>query len=154
MSYIAKCSFNECSCELITINPDHLNSGKQKVIKLSKSFFNKYKLFQKNHSKHESDQNKLMNFLITESFWDFDNIGVSRSIETLKLDETDELAEDFYISYLEKEYKILTASKYLICSECDRGPVGLILSIKEKDSEDPVLSKEICILSLESVFTD
>lgn len=49
-------------------------------------------------------------FFRVEDMWDFDNIGVSRPLQDIK---------DFKIND-----EIFDIERILICSECDKGPIG------------------------------
>lgn len=133
---------------MITINTSDLDPAKQGLVSLPKQFFDKYKLFQAAQGCNGEQNASQIDFLITDSFWDFDNIGVSRSIESLNLDEGHSPANEAMIPFANKKYRVVNASKYLICSECDRGPVGVVLSLQEDDSE---AQRDVCLLSLASV---
>ena len=66
-------------------------------------------------------------FYKVDDVWDFDNIGVSRAVENLS--SPIELALD------PGEPVTLNIERLLICSECDKGPLGFA-GISEKDAAD------------------
>lgn len=142
MPHTYKCSFEECSSELITFNKDNFNTEKQGLTYLNKAFIDKYKLFTKNIDLSETEE---IEFLVTDSFWEFDNIGVSRSIETLKLEDNSE----YKVTFNESDYVIKSATKYLICGDCDKGPLGIIVHVEEVGN--PENKRELCLLSTVSV---
>lgn len=151
ISSVVTCSFDGCSSELITINTNNLDSSKQKYINLPKEFFNKYKLYTKNDIQNDKESSDMNNFFITDSFWDFDNIGVSRSIQSLKLDENEDDKQKTLIHFDDQEYNIVYAAKYLVCADCDRGPIGMILKLRKHGDNNSDDTREICLLSLDSV---
>ena len=142
MSHTYSCSFKECSSELITFNKDNFNIEKQGLTYLNKAFVDKYKLFTKNIALSDTEG---IEFLVTDSFWEFDNIGVSRSIEALKLEDSTE----YKITFNESNYLIKTATKYLICGDCDKGPLGIIAQVEEEGNAEN--KRELCLLSSVSV---
>ena len=142
MSHIYKCSFKECSSELITFNKKDFNAEKQDITHLNKAFIEKYKLFTKPQDLNPTDD---IEFLVTDSFWEFDNIGVSRSIETLKLEDHTQ----YKVTFNKAEYLLKSAKKYLICGDCDKGPLGLIVDVEE--IANPSNKRELCLLSTASV---
>lgn len=142
MIQVYKCSFEECFSELITFDTTN-NNGKKGLSYLDISFIDKYKLFTHPHASTKTDH---VEFLVTDSFWEFDNIGVSRSIESLKLEDD----SHYTLTFNNAEYLLKAATKYLICGECDKGPVGVIVQVEE--IKNPENRRELCLLSTAAVL--
>ncbi|SGZ52219.1 CIC11C00000003973 [Sungouiella intermedia] len=76
-------------------------------------------------------------YLQVQDVWDFDNIGVSRAVpELLKEEDVGNLAK---------------VERLLICSECDKGPIGFAGYIEGNETDHKKLQY---YLSCESVVYD
>lgn len=144
MTQVYKCSFEGCLSELITFDTAN-NNGKKGITHLNKNFIDKYKLFTHPYASKETED---VEFLVTDSFWEFDNIGVSRSIESLKLEDDSQ----YTLTFNNAEYLLKAATKYLICGECDKGPLGVIVQVEE--ISNPENRRELCLLSTAAVLVN
>ncbi|SGZ38116.1 uncharacterized protein HGUI_00316 [Hanseniaspora guilliermondii] len=144
MTHVYKCSFEDCFSELITFDTVN-NDGKKDITYLNKNFIDKYKLFTHPKGSKETDN---VEFLVTASFWEFDNIGVSRSIESLKLEDDTQ----YTLTFNKAEYLLKAATKYLICGECDKGPLGVIVDVEEINN--PENKRQLCLLSAAAVLVN
>lgn len=77
-----------------------------------------------------------IDFFKVNDMWDFDNIGVSRPMNE---------AKDFKVD--DKNFSI---ERLLICSECDKGPIGFAGHFE--GNEDPTPNNLIYYLSCNSVL--
>lgn len=85
-----------------------------RVIPLGKSLYENFQVVKNSPDMVETDEARInqdtKNFFKVNDVWDFDNIGVSKPSDDLKNPEIDT-----------KFFKI---ERLLVCSECDRGPLG------------------------------
>ncbi|KAG7194195.1 uncharacterized protein KQ657_004905 [Scheffersomyces spartinae] len=104
---VIRCPFSGCNTRIIT-RDDTLNESIQ-IVKNSPS------MLQSTSIQEEKDNDNHTCFFKINDVWDFDNIGVSRPAADLnhpKFGGEDDASSEFKIERL------------LICSECDRGPLG------------------------------
>lgn len=139
----ARCSFKGCNSVIIDINASN-------SVRLPDAVFDIFQLvqFRKEH-KQISDVNK-NNFLLVNDVWDFDNIGVSKQIPPTFNDEHHKGQEfdNLEFEYNGEKLYIKRCLKYLICADCDRGPIGFVCQVSKHDYEaTPEL--EVYLLSLE-----
>ncbi|KAL6941260.1 hypothetical protein ACO0RG_002387 [Hanseniaspora osmophila] len=128
----ATCPFEKCASKIIAYQDDQ-------VIELPSYFSELYKLMKSSESVNDATRILPTKFLVTQDIWDFDNIGVSKSLDTLDLEhKVQVLAEEgnaqysfknIVIPYKNTNYKIVKALKYLICADCDKGPLGVMLEV-------------------------
>lgn len=82
-------------------------------------------------------------FLVVNDVWDFDNIGVSRGVP-------ERHQPGGSIGFLDGTIcTIVKTEKYLICAECDRGPLGVVCNVTRADGTEEALH----LLSIESLST-
>lgn len=124
------CPFDQCKCCIIP-----LEKGTQVTLPLQ--VYKDLNIFLP--TKEHCPQGK---FLMVNDVWDFDNIGVSRNIPDLKGFDMSVSCEG------ETVFTINRVVKYLICADCDKGPLGIVCEARSKDGLD---TKVINLLSLESV---
>ncbi|CAB4254361.1 similar to Saccharomyces cerevisiae YPR017C DSS4 Guanine nucleotide dissociation stimulator for Sec4p, functions in the post-Golgi secretory pathway [Maudiozyma barnettii] len=141
----AVCAFEACGCKIITINDAN-------IISLPNTALDTFRLMR--HRKEvEQDNNKNSDFLIVGDVWDFDNIGVSRDIPATNITDVTEgsliTADDFVFSHEDKIWTITKCVKYLICADCDKGPIGMVCEIADKSTGSD--KKIVHMLSLKSV---
>lgn len=95
---IVRCPFTKCNARIILVNKSLYDNFQ--TVK------NSPEMVQPQESSGEGKED----FLKINDVWDFDNIGVSRPSDDLKQPEIDSTT-----------FKI---ERLLVCSECDRGPLG------------------------------
>lgn len=84
-------------------------------------------------------------FLVFEDIWDFDNIGMSRPIPEELISGQEEPPISF--SWEQHEYKLRKLLRYIICAECDKGPLGIVCEVENDEGN----SMNVNLLSLASV---
>lgn len=124
------CPFEKCGCKIIKLE------GAPKVT-LPINVLDTFQLMQ--HKDSLDIETKTTEFLLIKDVWDFDNIGVSKDLPSIK-----DISEEF--TFEEKTWKIIKHVKYLICADCDKGPIGIVCSISNGEQELTVY-----MLSLSSV---
>ncbi|CUS21179.1 LAQU0S02e07756g1_1 [Lachancea quebecensis] len=87
-------------------------------------------------------------FSMFEDIWDFDNIGVSRQVP-VEAEGAVESAQELRFTWKERPYTLGKLQKYLICADCDRGPLGIVCEIADAEGA----CKTVNLLSLASVVT-
>lgn len=100
---ILRCPFKECNTRIIPY------SNKLITCKSTTHLCHKGS---SDNSPELSD--KLINFYQINDVWDFDNIGVSRP--------SSEISQDPIISH--DNESTIHIERLIVCSECDRGPLG------------------------------
>ncbi|GMF06954.1 unnamed protein product [[Candida] boidinii] len=70
--------------------------------------------------------------------WDFDNIGVSRPNsnlinESFIIEDVDYIDSDNLKDDIGKSIEVI---RYLVCADCDRGPIGIAANIIDSISEE------------------
>ena len=147
----AICAFEACSCKIITINDFN-------VISLPHHAIETFHLMRKGTADAASNPEN-SDFLIVGDVWDFDNIGVSKDIPpsniTEVIEESDTATEgsanySYEINYEDKTWSIKKCVKYLICADCDKGPIGMVCEVTDKDNASE--KRLLHLLSLESVI--
>ncbi|EDO14519.1 hypothetical protein Kpol_274p2 [Vanderwaltozyma polyspora DSM 70294] len=131
----AKCVFDNCNSQIITVD-------ESKVIEWSSDVYDIFKLMQ-NNIKDVS----LGKFLIVNDIWDFDNVGVSKEIPQdleLQLDDS-----KFILNFKGNTWEVTKCIKYLICADCDKGPIGMVCEIADVSNKDN--KNQINLLSLNSI---
>ncbi|CAL9728776.1 protein Dss4p [Monosporozyma unispora] len=131
MSYC--CSFKDCSCKIIKLDC-------APVVKLQNSALDVFKLMQQ-HKNDATSTNVGVEFLLVKDVWDFDNIGVSKDIPSYQ-----DVIEDIEFEHDGEQWKLEQHLKYLICADCDKGPIGIVCSVSNGDKKNTVY-----MLSLPSV---
>ncbi|QLL34528.1 hypothetical protein HG536_0G03900 [Torulaspora globosa] len=126
-----RCSFEDCKCAVITVDSAikvQLPGQAAETFQLMRG------------ATATSEQNE---FLLVKDVWDFDNVGVSKQIPPGLLVDSDRA-----ISFVweNKPWTIEKCLKYLICAECDKGPIGMVCQVKN-DHE----STTLYLLSLSSL---
>lgn len=116
-----KCPFTKCNATIISYN----NLSPVKVENSPQMLY---------PSNYEPSNEVFTDFFRINDVWDFDNIGVSRPSDELKQPKVSDSS--------------FTIERLLICSECDRGPLGF--AGHEQGETD--VSKLIYFLSCESVL--
>lgn len=146
----AVCAFETCSCKIITINDSN-------VISLPHHAIETFHLMRKG-TKDAASNPENSDFLIVGDVWDFDNVGVSKDIPSSNItelnEESDTVAEGsttytYEINYEGKTWTVTKCVKYLICADCDKGPIGMICEVINKDVASD--KRLLHLLSLESV---
>lgn len=87
------------------------------------------------------------NFLVVPDVWDFDNVGVSREIPSSILGDLSDKS-DFVFEYSNSSWKIKKCLKYLICADCDKGPIGIICKVQDQTKNE---ERVLHLLSLRSL---
>lgn len=121
----AKCAFPGCNSAIIEVTDS-------RIAHLPAHAVDTLQIMQR---KDSSDDR----FVIVEDVWDFDNIGVSKE---LPLAPTDEISFDWNST----SHTVTRCIKYLVCADCDRGPIGVLAQTTE--------GRQLYILSLASTVTD
>ncbi|SMN19079.1 similar to Saccharomyces cerevisiae YPR017C DSS4 Guanine nucleotide dissociation stimulator for Sec4p, functions in the post-Golgi secretory pathway [Maudiozyma saulgeensis] len=141
----AVCTFETCKCKIITI--DDAN-----VISLPNAALDTFHLMR--HRKKEEHENKeTCDFLVVGDVWDFDNIGVSKDIPSTAITDVEEeskmTTDSYEFTHEDKLWTISKCVKYLICADCDKGPIGMICEVTDKATGSD--KKLVHMLSLKSV---
>ena len=128
----ATCPFEKCASKIISYQDNQL-------VELPSYLSELYKLMRSSESENDATRTQGTKFLVTQDIWDFDNIGVSKSLDSLDLEHRVQVLTDaghaqysfknIVIPYKNTNYKIVKALKYLICADCDKGPLGVILEV-------------------------
>ncbi|CCF56500.1 hypothetical protein KAFR_0B02020 [Kazachstania africana CBS 2517] len=132
------CSFENCKCSIITIKDENSDM----ITEFATDMFNALQLMQQREEDLTNSE-----FFITKDVWDFDNIGVSKDIPSEIL-EQDNLNK-FVFKYADDQYKIDRCLKYLICADCDRGPIGVVCEVSTVDGGNH--KQTLHLISLRSV---
>lgn len=118
----AQCAFPGCHSAIIEIT-------EPRTAQLPPDALESFQLMQRPDS-------KLGQFVIVDDVWDFDNIGVSKDLPN----QSKPIEVSF--NWNNKHYSVDRCIKYLICADCDRGPIGVVVHTKE--------NQQLYILSLDS----
>lgn len=140
----ARCSFEGCKSAIIDIDA-------RNAVRLPDCVFDIFQLVQLRKEHEEREDGGRNNFLLVNDVWDFDNIGVSKEIPPSFNDEhhKDQEFDNIEFVYNGETLYIKKCVKYLICADCDRGPIGLVCRVSKHDHEaTPEL--EVYLLSLEN----
>lgn len=121
----ATCSFDNCHSAVITINENN-------IINLPEQVHNQFKLLE-NRTMQDAPLSE-NNFLVVPDVWDFDNVGVSREIPSSLLADSGNMGE-FIFDYGNSSWKIKKCLKYLICADCDKGPIGIICQVQDQEND-------------------
>ncbi|SCV00002.1 LANO_0F04720g1_1 [Lachancea nothofagi CBS 11611] len=114
-----RCPFSECDCTIV-----ELDSARQTVLPIE--VYDKLKLMLP--SQETALDGK---FSVFEDIWDFDNIGVSRQVpESVLNTVAGSSATPIEFVWQEKTCTLGKLQKYLICADCDRGPLGMICEVQ------------------------
>lgn len=136
VSKSAKCSFVSCSSSIITLDND------SQIVTLPSDAYELFRIMEL------KDFEELVNdkFYAVGDIWDFDNVGVSKNIPTEMLSDLSKSN----ITFIQDgtEWTITELVKYLICADCDKGPIGLV--VKAKSNNDNT-ERDVNLLSLKSV---
>ncbi|QLG71307.1 hypothetical protein HG535_0B03460 [Zygotorulaspora mrakii] len=135
----ARCSFEDCNSAIIDVNVDD-------VILLPSSVLRDAKLMQL--SKKPSETQQTNEFLLVNDVWDFDNIGVSKEVPEGFTNE--ENMREVQFEHGGSFWRMDKCLKYLICSDCDKGPIGFGCSLSNQ-AQRGAQNKVVYLLSLESV---
>ncbi|CAD6651346.1 BAH_G0054870.mRNA.1.CDS.1 [Saccharomyces cerevisiae] len=134
----ATCSFEGCHSAVITINDDN-------IINLPEQVHSEFKLLE-NRTMRDATPSE-SNFLVVPDVWDFDNVGVSREIPSSILGDLSDKS-DFAFEYGNSSWKIKKCLKYLICADCDKGPIGIICQVQDQTKNE---ERVLHLLSLRSL---
>ncbi|CEP64129.1 guanine nucleotide exchange factor DSS4 LALA0_S10e03092g [Lachancea lanzarotensis] len=130
-----RCPFPECNCAIVdfdksrsaTVCPEICSDLKLMLPSSEASFDGLFSVF--------------------EDIWDFDNIGVSRAVpDGLVNISTAKTADELQFTFRNKTYQLHKLQKYLICADCDRGPLGMTYEVKNTSDSD-----EIAVLNMLSL---
>ncbi|CCC68548.1 hypothetical protein NCAS_0B04640 [Naumovozyma castellii] len=139
----AICAFGNCGCSIINLNDD-------KIIQLPGTIFETLHLMQRKQSA-DIKEGSTTSFLITEDVWDFDNIGVSKDLMPGISEELNSRANtntEVSFQHDGNLWYIKKCEKYLICGDCDRGPIGMVCMISQQDDQE----RRAYLLSLGSLL--
>ncbi|QHS76743.1 guanine nucleotide exchange factor DSS4 [Saccharomyces paradoxus] len=134
----ATCSFDSCHSEVIAIKDDN-------IINLPEQVYSEFKLLE-NRTTRDIPPNE-SKFLVVSDVWDFDNVGVSREIPSSLLGDLGDKNE-FVFEYGNSNWKIKKCLKYLICADCDKGPIGIICQVQDQENDE---ERVLHLLSLRSL---
>ncbi|CCK69976.1 guanine nucleotide exchange factor DSS4 KNAG_0D02260 [Huiozyma naganishii CBS 8797] len=136
----AKCSFKECGCNIIAVDYS-------KLVYLPAAVLDDYQLMQSTKSTDVDVNTKGPNtpFTLVTDVWAFDNIGVSKDIPPSIAPET---GSQYTFQYENDQWDLVKCVKYMICAECDRGPIGMVCQIMTPDKSEEQM---VYMLSLQSV---
>lgn len=130
--------FDGCHSAVIVIDEDN-------IVSLPEGAYSQFKLLENRAEGYAPTSDN--NFLVVPDVWDFDNIGVSRDIPSSLLGDLGD-KDEFTFDYGDSSWKIKKCLKYLICADCDKGPIGLICQVQDQDNDE---EKVIHLLSLRSL---
>ena len=146
----AVCAFEACGCKIISVADDN-------VVTMPVSVIDSFRLMRnvkKDNAAPASSPNA--EFLVVGDVWDFDNVGVSKDIPpsniTVIVDTESTPVEEttvYEYSHENKTWQITKCVKYLICADCDKGPIGMVCEVAE--SGNAANTKLVHLLSLSSV---
>ena len=125
----------------------------EKVIEIPGQVYDHFKLMQKKECKEDC----LNKFLLVGDIWDFDNIGVSKDIPATITEVTGKkevstpkyTSQTFQFEADDAKWRISKCVKYLICADCDKGPIGMVCEVTNTENE--TATKTLNFLSLNSV---
>lgn len=119
------------------------------VVLLPSSVFEDFQLMQLKPMQDRAEATQQKKFLIVNDVWDFDNIGVSKDIPKSLMQDGSKSGVQFELNG--EQWYIDRCMKYLICSDCDKGPVGIVCAIsKQEHTQDQ--QRVVNLLSLQSVM--
>ncbi|QLQ82598.1 hypothetical protein HG537_0H03610 [Torulaspora globosa] len=125
-----RCSFEDCRCCVITFS----NANR---VQLPGNTVETFQLMQYINSTYQQNE-----FLLVKDVWDFDNVGVSKQIPSELID----LNQTVSFQWDNKPWIIEKCLKYLICAECDKGPIGMVCQVTNNHE-----STTLYLLSLSSL---
>ncbi|KAK5780430.1 guanine nucleotide exchange factor DSS4 PWA37_002600 [Arxiozyma heterogenica] len=129
MSYC--CAFSDCRCRILKIDS-------APIVKVPSMVLDKFHLMQKSK---DQDLEEYTDFILINDVWDFDNIGVSKEILA-----NSEILDRVEFEHDNRKWQIEKHLKYLVCANCDKGPIGVVCSTKSDNQ-----TKIIYLLSIPSV---
>ena len=101
------------------------------------------------HTRKEKKSNNC--FLVIDDIWDFDNIGVSKdlppAVNSLEMGSS---KPQIQFKYDNETWCIEKCIKYLICAECNKGPIGMMCEVRKIGDNDST-TRTLYLLSLQSV---
>lgn len=100
-NFVARCAFPNCRSKIIP------SSSLPESVILVKNSPTMLRLVKND----PNSPNQERNFYKVDDVWKFDNIGVSRKIPE---DKGDVIVDD----------KVIKVQRLLVCSDCDKGPIG------------------------------
>lgn len=83
-------------------------------------------------------------FLLVRDVWDFDNVGVSKQIPQQLVTGSHDTIE---FQWEKTAWTVERCEKYLICAECDRGPIGMVCQVKSAQDSTTVYLLNLSSLS-------
>ncbi|OWB85527.1 hypothetical protein B5S33_g4195 [[Candida] boidinii] len=150
-TYIIRCPFKNCNSRIIQVSPElskklpryNINNLENVLISI---------LENDEHGNEESDDSRisigaksdggaasnLKKLIKLNDMWDFDNIGVSRPNsnlinESFIIKDVDYIDSDNLKDDIGKSIEVI---RYLVCADCDRGPIGIAANIIDPISEE------------------
>lgn len=145
----AVCAFEACGCKIISVD-------ESKVVSLPGSAIDAFRLMRNSKQDSGANSGSDTRFLIVGDVWDFDNVGVSKDIPPSNISAIVEVEgaenatpEVYEYVYENSNWKINKCVKYLICADCDKGPIGMVCEVAEADNASN--TKLVHMLSLSSV---
>ncbi|CAI4053418.1 hypothetical protein N7582_005718 [Saccharomyces uvarum] len=134
----ATCLFDGCRSTVIAIDENN-------IVSLPEGAYSQFKLLE-NRAEPGAPSSE-SNFLVVPDVWDFDNVGVSRDIPSSLLGDLGD-KDEFTFVYGDSSWRIKKCLKYLICADCDKGPIGLICQVQDQANDE---EKVMHLLSLRSL---
>ncbi|SCU91226.1 LADA_0F08790g1_1 [Lachancea dasiensis] len=129
------CPFPGCQSSIVGFEADHSTV-------LPVDVYKKFKIMLPSENTTVDGQ-----FSVYGDIWDFDNVGVSRAVPDSVLgSDNEQAASKWVFTWKENSYMLGKLTKYLICADCDRGPLGMVCETM-RDGQSVTLN----FLSLASV---
>lgn len=142
----AICSFEQCQCKIINLDSlkkielPQIVMEQFQIMELGDKTLNK----EDGNNTKDDDGDKMIKFALVNDIWDFDNIGVSRNLPAdLNLQSEESYKMDGIT------WRVVKCVKYLVCADCDKGPIGIICQVENEDKH----VKQTHMLSLSSIIT-
>ncbi|SCU89348.1 LAFA_0E17414g1_1 [Lachancea sp. 'fantastica'] len=130
-----RCPFTECNCAIVDLDESRYASVSPEICKELKLML----------PSSEATSDGL--FSVFEDIWDFDNIGVSRAVpDGLVNVPAATTTDNLRFKFRNKTYQLHKLQKYLICADCDRGPLGVTYEVKDTSN-----GGEITVLNMLSL---
>ena len=158
MSKKLTCIFEECGTPIIKLSDEN-------TTEVCESIYERFQLMQPavsldpkksdlgTHTKKNNNNNNNNCFLVVDDIWDFDNIGVSKELPpAVNSLHTTSSVPQIQFKYDNETWYIEKCIKYLICAECNRGPIGMMCEVRKvEDSDSDSTTRTLYLLSLQSV---